>query len=164
MSLIRILPEGNILRRILLPALALLAGLVGTAPANAYDGFQNFPFGFGYYQPYGIRYRNSVPTPPYFAVNPPVYYGARHTRPYGVSPFASLPEIQTGSDYRSRPAVDFVVPPQSAPMMNPHCCASVVSEGPQLQHVVETPALVGPVRENPYAQSQLATKPDDAAH
>ena len=36
-----------------------------------------------------------LPLPPYFALHPPVYYGIRYTRPYGVSPFASAPQLQT---------------------------------------------------------------------
>jgi hypothetical protein len=48
-----------------------------------YGGFNGFAI-----QPY-------VAAPPYFAIHPPVYYGKRYTRPYGVSPFAAPPQLQT---------------------------------------------------------------------
>ena len=35
-----------------------------------------------------------LPLPPYFALHPPVYYGIRYQRPYGVSPFASPSQLQ----------------------------------------------------------------------
>ncbi len=38
-------------------------------------------------------------TPPYFAMHPPVYYGARYYRPYGDSPFASWPQLQANPAY-----------------------------------------------------------------
>lgn len=51
--------------------------------AGGYGGFDN-----GYVYPYFYRVR-SIPTPPYFALHPPVYYGPRLIyRPYGNSPFA----------------------------------------------------------------------------
>ena len=40
-----------------------------------------------------------LPLPPYFALHPPVYYGTRYARPYGVSPFAAPPQVQVPSDY-----------------------------------------------------------------
>ncbi|MEE3367825.1 MAG: hypothetical protein VX346_00635 [Planctomycetota bacterium] len=36
-----------------------------------------------------------LPLPPYFALHPPVYYGIRYRRPYGVSPFASTSLLQS---------------------------------------------------------------------
>ena len=51
--------------------------------AGGYGGYDN-----GYVYPYFYRVR-SIPTPPYFALHPPVYYGPRLLyRPYGNSPFA----------------------------------------------------------------------------
>ena len=80
-------------------ALLLVATAAFAAPASAqtpysYRGlgfgqFTGYGFGFGYSRNlYGVR---SVPTPPYFALHPPVYYGQRVTMTYGDSPFARLP-------------------------------------------------------------------------
>jgi hypothetical protein len=51
--------------------------------AGGYGGYDN-----GYVYPFFYRVR-SIPTPPYFSLHPPVYYGPRILyRPYGNSPFA----------------------------------------------------------------------------
>lgn len=71
------------------------------AQAQFPGGFGFQPFGF--YQPYGIQYRSSVATPPYFSVNPPVYYGTRHSRPYGISPFAAPPQVTAPPNYQGGP-------------------------------------------------------------
>ena len=125
------------------------------------------PFGFlpfGFYQPYGATYGNSIRTPPYFATNPPVYYGARHSRPYGLSPFAAPPMVVPGDRYRSRLRTQFLQPrvPTPEPMCNPcgqpfQCrqagtklAEAGVSEN-KLAGSVSEPKLaqVGPVRSNP---------------
>lgn len=105
-------------------ALALFA-LAGMAFANTSQaqgpglyGFQ--PFGF--YQPYGIQYRSSVATPPYFSVNPPVYYGTRHYRPYGISPFATPPQVTAPAGYQGQPGGRS--PQYSGPVGNPFICRS----------------------------------------
>ena len=51
-----------------------------------------------YYYPYG-SYTGSygtVPTPPYFAIHPPVYYGPRIRMAYGHSPIARPPLTVVG--------------------------------------------------------------------
>ena len=159
----------------------LLAGLLGCFLAHheavfANDGamYSGFPFGYGFYQPYGVRYSTSVRTPPYFALNPSVYYGARHHRPYGISPFAALLMVKAGDDYQSRPAVREMnrevpfapLPPQ----VNPFCsqCAAHRGEGLQASNLagrsargmlsvepgIEKPK--GQVRINPYAVENIA--------
>jgi hypothetical protein len=144
-------------RRILF-ALAALAVLgLGQQSAQAFDGFAGVPWGLGYYQPYGIRYRNTTPNPPYFAVNPPVYYGARHVRPYGVSPFATLPQVAVGGDYRSAPAANFATPPQTVapPSMNPHCCAGhqhAEASAAGIANQLRVPAA-GAIRHNPFVET-----------
>ena len=50
-----------------------------------YGGWFNNPFGH-----YAYRIGN-VPTPPYFAIHPPVYYGKRVGMPYGNSPYTRPP-------------------------------------------------------------------------
>ena len=46
---------------------------------------------YPYVYPYLISSRGEVPTPPYFAIHPPVYYGRRVGMPYGNSPFPRPP-------------------------------------------------------------------------
>jgi hypothetical protein len=102
--------------------------------ARAYHGAgTNLGFmPFGFYQPYGIRYSTSVRTPPYFALNPPVYYGTRYARPYGASPFASPPLLSAPADYRARAVTQFVTPVPVAIGLE-HCnpyCSDVLPVGP----------------------------------
>lgn len=102
-----------------------LAGLAFASTSQAQNpglyGFQ--PFGF--YQPYGIQYRSSVATPPYFSVNPPVYYGTRHYRPYGISPFAAPPQVTAPASYEGQPGASGVRSRYySGPVGNPFICRS----------------------------------------
>lgn len=106
-------------------ALVLLGALLFTNEAQAqHVGIQGFqPFGF--YQPYGIRYRSSVATPPYFSVNPPVYYGTRHYRPYGISPFAATPQVTAPPNYHGQPGSSGLRSRHYAgPVGNPFICRS----------------------------------------
>jgi hypothetical protein len=135
-------------------AVALLAVGTQTASANFPPAYPFFPFGF--YQPYGAQYGSSIPRPPYFATNPPVYYGARHARPYGMSPFASPPMAQAGPGYRGRLATDFYLPPSEY-----NTPASCVSPNPCVTHSasVKVPRKVGEVRSNPFvSEAKLASK------
>lgn len=55
-------------------------------------GFGNGGYGYGAYgNPWGwgpsTQTLGYIPTPPYFALHPPVYYSHNVRRPYGVSPF-----------------------------------------------------------------------------
>lgn len=90
----------------------LLAVALAMTSAGEVQAQQPVPFGygfqpFGFYQPYGVRYRSRTPTPPYFALNPPVYYGARHARPYGMSPFAAPPMVAPSETFKGRLRSDF---------------------------------------------------------
>lgn len=154
------------LRRILLPAVALLVIGSGSPQASAGNpaSFGGFPFGMGFYQPYGIRYSTSVRTPPYFAVNPPVYYGQRHYRPYGASPFASLPLVEAGRGYQTRPGAEFVRPPQRPPMMNPHCELAADVPADTIADVAPVRSVkLAPIQTNPYAVEQLAQAAEKAS-
>ncbi len=141
------------MKRLVFAVAAIVAAAVGstqTASANSPMGFPFFPFGF--YQPYGAAYGTSLPTPPYFALNPPVYYGARHARPYGISPFASPPVVQPGGDYRSRLRTDFHLPPSEYDMPARSCNPCV--------HQASRPAAVeiGQVQTNPFfAEPRVAS-------
>lgn len=88
-----------------------------TATASADHGL-----GLAYLYGYGgigqTRLRSYGPPPPYFALHPPVYYGQRFTRPYGVSPFATWPQVQAGPNYSASPHVNRV-----QTIINPYCPA-----------------------------------------
>lgn len=139
------------MKRIALAVAAFAAiALGGTdhAAAGQPAGYPFFPFGF--YQPYGAQYGSSLATPPYFALNPPVYYGARHARPYGMSPFASPPVVSPADNYRGRLRTDFYLPPSETLPTAPNPCVS--------HSTTTVPAKVGVVRNNPFmSESKLAT-------
>ncbi len=135
------------MKKLLLASLfALAASIVMSDTASAQQPFGYGVLPYGFYQPYGARYGTSLRTPPYFATNPPVYYGSRHSRPYGISPFASLPQVAPSGDYKSRLRVQFDQPavPTPAPSCNPCVHHSTVVK----------PKVVakGPVRVNPFVQ------------
>jgi hypothetical protein len=69
--------------------LAVLFAILPAA-ASAWDGW-GWGAGFG---PFAASFYDSgtVPTPPYFAIHPPVYYGKRVPMVYGNSPFPRLPQ------------------------------------------------------------------------
>lgn len=140
-----------------------LCGLFGASSASAggHGGFAGqsnlgFPFvPFGFYQPYGATYGTSLRTPPYFALNPPVYYGARYARPYGLSPFAAPPMMDAPADYRGRLASPFVRPPVNNPFIAEPCatgCAKAeTSEAATGELVSISGTKQGEVRLNPFA-------------
>lgn len=126
----------ELMKTILLTIAALAWGGLLLAPTSraqepAGDGF--WPAAFyqaaGFYPAYGLRYSTSVRTPPHFALNPPVYYGNRYARPYGVSPFAWPPQLGGPTAYRARPmarTAEFV----SGPLLhNPYCRPAAGAEG-----------------------------------
>ncbi len=132
-------------------ALALAATVASTenAAAQGPGAYSFLPFGF--YQPYGAFYKNNIPTPPYFATNPPVYYGARHSRPYGLSPFASPPLVNADNNYESRLRTQFMQPqiptpgPQSrAPICNPCFGNSLSSTNSSKTGKIQTNPFVKP--------------------
>jgi len=145
------------MKKLLATSLLAVAAIVTTPDsAKAYDfnGYGFLPFGF--YQPYGARYGTSLRTPPHFAVNPPVYYGARHARPYGLSPFASPPLVSPGEGYKSRLRSQFYQPavPTPQPLCNP--CVSYSKVVPATTVAVK----IGKVRNNPFVEpaDRLAKK------
>ena len=119
-------------------ALVLFGAFLSANEAQAqYAGIQGFqPFGF--YQPYGIQYRSSVAPPPYFSVNPPVYYGTRHYRPYGISPFATPPQVTAPPNYHGQPGSSGLRSRHyTGPVGNPFICRSETSAG-ESPNVAET--------------------------
>lgn len=121
-----------------------------TASAQNPCGFGGFqPFGF--YQPFGARFGSSIATPPYFATNPPVYYGARFARPYGMSPFAGPPIVTAPSSYQGRVQTSFqdTLPHRQPAVMhaNPHLSGSASFSQP--------PVAKGLVQTNPFVSDDI---------
>ena len=114
-----------------------------------------YGFQFGYAQGYQNSFRNRLPTPPYFAIYPPVYYGKRYERPYGDSPYAAFPQLQSAPDYHP---VLKETPLRSTTVMNPQ----VQYSGPTNEPVAVAPPRVGRTVEiiNPYAmeKEQIASR------
>lgn len=130
-----------------------------TASAQGPGSYSFLPFGF--YQPYGAYYGTSLRTPPYFALSPPVYYGARHARPYGLSPFASPPLVSAGENYESRLRSQFMqpqVPTPSPAARGLQQCNPCVSHSKVVKPTYVA-AKVGEVRTNPFvdAKDMVAT-------
>jgi hypothetical protein len=153
-------PDEALMKRLsLLFVLAFAAVLAAENASAQYPANTGFlPFGF--YQPYGATYSSSIRTPPYFATNPPVYYGARHERPYGLSPFASPPLLSPGDDYRSRLRLQFQQPVVPTP---PPTCNPCVSQSPAAavltaaaQDNAKKMDTIGPVRSNPFVEDRIA--------
>lgn len=123
-----------------------------TAQAQDPYGFQ-----FAYTLGYQYGFRNRLPTPPYFSIYPPVYYGARYQRPYGDSPYAAFPQLQPAPDYHPVPKQ---APYRSRSVTNPHVQHHSVSPIPSSSigepiAQVNTPGKTVKII-NPYAQPQFA--------
>ena len=144
----------------LLFALVLTLGAVACQPESA-SAQHPHPYGFGFqpfgfYQPYGAQFGTRMRTPPYFATHPPVYYGARHARPYGISPFAAPPMVGAPSSYTGRLRSQFVdLPASSAPYCNPY-----VHNAPGHTQTAGEP---GKVRRNPYVEPTESLAQNDAS-
>lgn len=160
------------MKKIMLTIGLALAGTMTAGRADAFHGPGNLGFlPFGFYQPYGVRYGNSVRTPPYFALNPPVYYGSRYARPYGDSPFASPPLLTAPAGYHAHPAAEFVRPPAviGREICNPFVGDLGATNTLAADEVVTTAGTtagtreksanaLGPVRFNPFVASAEIAK------
>ncbi|MCD0461578.1 hypothetical protein [Roseiconus lacunae] len=124
------------------------------ASATSPFGYPFVPYGI--YQPYGAQYGSTLQTPPYFALNPPVYYGARHARPYGMSPFAAPPMVEAGPGYRGRLTNEFVYPEYEKPA--PAC--PTCSANPCVSHAkIKAAPKLGVVKNNPFVtETKIAKK------
>jgi hypothetical protein len=128
-------------RKHLLAALCAVGFLMPAVASAQYPWYGPIAGGYGGYDnglvyPFFYRVR-SIPTPPYFALQPPVYYGPRLLyRPYGNSPFAypSWYERQFGNV----PPAYHVAPVPGEPklILNPF----VKSKQGEGQQAAETPA------------------------
>jgi hypothetical protein len=136
------------MRKWLVAAVIALSGWTGSQ-ASANNGY---PGCFGFW-PYGFQSQSSVPSPPYFALHPPVYYGERYARPYGISPFAAIPNDPVPASYHGRSMGVGSV------NVNPTCDVAPIEVMPTNVQHAETTAALSPVRHNPYTDGpQVALK------
>jgi hypothetical protein len=138
----------------LILSLSFVAGLVCFCPAT--QAQDPFAFQFGYTLGYQNSFRNRLPTPPYFSIYPPVYYGKRFERPYGDSPFAAFPQLQSASNYHPVPKDTAI---RNRTVVNPH-----VDHIPRMEINSEPVAVVAPRVGrtveiiNPFASELYASK------
>ncbi len=141
---------------------AAVALFVSTSPqAKAFDPALGYGYGFGYGSGLGqnLLIRSRLPTPPYFAIYPPVYYGERYQRPYGDSPFAALPQLQSNASYQPQLRAT-----TTTILSNPYCtnCNSTVVPAQAQSPLASQTEPVGQSRwiENPYVspESNIATR------
>jgi hypothetical protein len=120
-----------------------------------------YVFQFGYTLGYQNSFRNRLPTPPYFSVFPPVYYGKRFERPYGDSPYASFPQLRSAPDYY---AVPKDAPIRTRSVSNPHVEQGARVESKARNHdgepVAVMPPRIGRTVEviNPFVRNQFVTR------
>jgi hypothetical protein len=109
-----------------------------------------FAFNYGYSIGQAQRFRSNLPTPPYFSIYPPVYYGDVYKRPYGASPFASWPVLQANSSYQPMPSGGMSV------VVNPHYKAQEnampINAGQRVASEVNLPPQMVTII-NPYAKA-----------
>jgi len=89
-------------------------------------GYQSYGLGGPFEMPYAM---GRIPTPPYFALHPPVHYSAAIPRTYGYSPFAYPGTYRTP---------ELAAPPME--VMNPHVQPNVQVE--PTNHLANAPVMV----------------------
>jgi len=133
---------SRLLRSFLLTACGILFA-VATPTAEA--GYPYSYAGFGYQGVggwNGLYGRGHFQTRPYFALNPPVYYGSQITpRAYGRSPYAALPLAGNGhhGNHHSRAAQISHEPVSSGIIVNPFFGNSHTEPSPIPDNVLPTP-------------------------
>ncbi|MCU0708784.1 MAG: hypothetical protein MUF23_10875 [Pirellula sp.] len=151
-------------------AIFVALGACEVSQAQVMDPIYGFPFGYTLGAQWSLR--NRLPAPPYFSIYPPVYYGKRHLRPYGESPYASFPLLGQIPDYSPVPAEAYAGIPRTIP--NPHapCCAGGESgsvdtsdaspdnsvDAPKVNVVAERKQGSMKIIVNPFAREQVANK------
>ena len=89
-----------------------------------------------------------VPTPPYFAIHPPVYYSYPVPRTYGYSPFAYPSYVMTP---------EIKEPAKPAMFENPHVKQPATeAKTKSASRSIETKTALPEVMENPYARERSA--------
>jgi hypothetical protein len=153
--------HGKQMKIVPLAAGFLLAlSLAGSARADL-DGL-GMAYLFGYRNFGGVGFNINNQTPPYFAMHPPVYYGQRYSRPYGVSPFATWPQLQANPAYAPSPYTH-----RSTVIANPYYGVGGVinSRATPAAVVVSSVDQIEPlVIKNPYFQRQSDVAPGKYTH
>jgi hypothetical protein len=126
----------------------LLLSCAFSSPAKGDGNNLGLAYLYGYGGLGGIGWQSYTPAPPYFALHPPVYYGQRFTRPYGVSPFAAWPQLQPNAAYAPQAHVERAPAIRSETICNPYVPADAATA--PVTGVV-TSAAVKPLElDNPY--------------
>jgi len=111
-------------RRFFFLLVGIASSMMLTSAASAqYGGGYGGYYGFGIGRLYETLDRPLDRRVPYFAAHPPVYYSYPVARPYGYTPFAYLPHVQTpeiidspmGPEEILNPYVPSETPPSKAP-------------------------------------------------
>jgi hypothetical protein len=107
-------------------------------PYLGYGGYGAYGYGWGFNQA-----TNYVPSPPYYAIYPPVYYSSQITaRHYGASPFAWTPGMEPIT-YTGEPG--FMAAPEPEIIENPYVTAKNTSKrGSEAEKVVESLKMDNP--------------------
>ncbi len=116
---------------------------------NSYAGGLYFGGGFGRTTTIWDLYRTGqIPVPPYFALNPPVYYSYPVPRTYGHSPWPYPGDVRTP---------DPLAAVQPAEIVNPYFNSSTEQPAPEPETTVGQEPSSGPlVINNPYASERSA--------
>jgi hypothetical protein len=118
----------------------VLAGILTTVAASEAQAFWGYGGWYGPYYGFNLYGMDDVP---YFAKNPPVYYSRPVARPYGFSPYAYLPYVETPQapvSFRGRPKQ----------IVNEHMDPSPMDENPPMNASAKTSGqrkTVYPIRE-----------------
>jgi hypothetical protein len=106
-------------RALSLIAVAFAAVCFTAQSASAQDPYCSggFPWNNYFSSPYAA---SRIPTPPYFAIHPPVYYSAPIPRTYGYSPYAYPGTVRT-PDLES---------PKTAMIVNPYATKNASDKKP----------------------------------
>ncbi|TWU41537.1 hypothetical protein Q31b_29860 [Novipirellula aureliae] len=115
-------------------------------PAGLFPGI-GYP---GFYGGFGAGFGSGYRTPPYFSVHPPVYYGARYARPYGISPFPALPQVSAPQGYKARLESEFIQPGSPTQRRSSNPC---VSYSETLSVAARQRTAPGPIRSNPFVDA-----------
>jgi hypothetical protein len=133
--------------------LCTIALVSGADQASAQCGAD---FGYGGYGYYNFGIRPYVPAPPYFALHPPVYYGARYTRPYGDSPFAAPSQLQPTAGYAPTRRIERALVVNNPYVELPMPVPAPESTPAPTNIVPPPPVVVQPVViDNPYFQPEV---------
>lgn len=133
-------------------ALFVVAVGLSSLPCSAQDPF--FGYNYGYALGPSWVFRNRLPTPPYFSIYSPVYYGQQYQRPYGISPYAALPQVNVPPSYQAEPRATV------RSVVVPNVCLEAASEPTQSVSTEEESPLASVGKsvwvENPFVSKDSA--------